>query len=208
MDRQTGVELNGSHDNKHKQASKQSKHISSPYNTFRHFQTIAETQHNLGDQIKDLQSTIEGFTRGHGAASTHQMMERFDVLTQQVSSLEEALEKMKAGLLPGNSRQPVAVADKNVLSRLKHLEDALAGKDAVIQKQGLEIQELRRMVDKLQATCDKNSRLLRQKRAEGEGTWTAGKEGGRDSRAVVNHVMSREIPRWRPRVCVQCGVPL
>ena len=174
MDRHTGVELNGSHDNKQKQASKQSKHISSPYTTFRHFQTIAETQRNLGDQIKDLHSTIEGFTSSHGAASSDKLMGRFEVLTQQVASLEEAVEKVKAELLPGNSRQPVAVADKNVLSR----RDALAVKDAVIQPQGPEIQELRRIVDKLQSVCDKNSRLLKQKRAEGEGTFTVSKEGG------------------------------
>ena len=105
------------------------------------------------DILKGSDSIVNLQTR------TQELKDCFQQLSGKVDSLESQLQGLQHELLPGNRQQGV---DKNLLDRVKELEKLVTERDLVIKKQNQEFVEMKIQVEKLQATCERNSQTIRQ----------------------------------------------
>lgn len=119
-------------------------HLATPIDTLKHVQTLSMRQTKLTNQIDGLTSAHDHMTRDLVAGG-----ERILLLKDEVKLLKE--------------KSPVRVGgvDKNILDRLKHLEDSVLVRDALITSQTTELNEFKRLVERLQSTTDRNTKQLK-----------------------------------------------
>nr|CAH04636.1 tumour necrosis receptor-associated factor [Suberites domuncula] len=165
-------------------------HLSDPQTTFRHMQTLSARHDTLSKQVAQVKSTLgdvlNDILRGDKSitdlqANHQQFRELCERLSLSMTSVETQFQGLQQELLPG-ARQPVV--DKNLLDRVRELEKLVAERDQVIKKQSQEFVEMKRVVEKLQASCDRNTRHIRQRKHDGE---TRGPTVGQDKHNEGNH---------------------
>ncbi len=133
-------------------------HFSDPKLVFKHHQSTAKKLLRVTKDLTLLKNDLDKVLTNVGSSNSTQQLDQlnqnYKELIARISSVETNLRAVKTELV-SSKKQPLLSIDKNLSEKVKLLESQLADKSSLLHQQGQQIQDLQRIVERLQLVSQK-----------------------------------------------------